>query len=214
MMEMDENNKTWNFDGWAERYDESVHNDKEYYARYDEILDMVVKVANASPQERVLDIGTGTGNLARRFLACGATVVGLDKSEKMLAVARKHVGDDSRVDFRRVDDAFLHIPYPDASFDVVASTYAFHHIPHHAKSSAIREMLRVLTPGGVLALGDLMFKDEEAEKNALNQYEWLEEEYFERIDELRTIFKESGMELNAQQFTQVTWVVWSVKPQG
>jgi hypothetical protein len=56
-----------------------------------------------------------------------------------------------------------------------------------------------------------MFKDEEAEKNALNQYEWLEEEYFERIDELRTIFKELGIKLNAQQFTPVAWVVWADK---
>jgi len=90
-MEMDENNKTWDFDNWAERYDEEVHNDQEYYARYDEILDMVVKVANITSQKRILDIGTGTGNLARRFLACGATVVGLDRSEKMLAVARKKI---------------------------------------------------------------------------------------------------------------------------
>jgi putative AdoMet-dependent methyltransferase len=211
-MEMDENNKTWDFDNWADRYDEDIHNDQEYYARYDEILDMVVKVANTSPQKKVLDIGTGTGNLARRFLACSATVVGLDQSEKMLAVARKKIGNDPRVEFYRVPDAFLQIPYPDNSFDVVASTYAFHHIPHHAKSSAICEMLRrVLKPGGVLVLGDLMFKDEEAEKNASNQYEWLEEEYFERIDELRSIFKELLMKLDAQQFTPVAWVVWTVK---
>jgi len=213
-MEMDENDKTWEFDSWAERYDEDVHNDQEYYARYDEILDMVVKVANASPQKKVLDIGTGTGNLAMRFLACGATVVGLDPSEKMLAVARKKIGNDSRVEFRRVDAPFLHIPYPDTSFDVVASTYAFHHIPHRAKAYAIREMLRVLKPGGVWALGDLMFKDKEAEKKALNQYEWLEEEYFERIEELCTLFKKLGMKLSSQQFTPVTWVVWVVEPQG
>lgn len=211
---MEENKKIWNFDSWADRYDEAVVNDPELYARYDEVLDMVVKVANISPQKRVLDIGAGTGNLSLRCLTCGAMVVGLDPSEKMLAVALKKVGNNSRVEFRQVDEPFLHIPYPDASFDVVVSTYAFHHIPHNEKPDAVHEMLRVLKAGGALALGDLMFKNEEEERKALHQYEWLEEEYFERINELHTLFKEQGMELNTQQFTSVTWVVWAVKPKG
>lgn len=209
---MRENEKTWNFDNWADRYDRAVAVDSQLYARYEEVLDMIVEIANISPGKRVLDIGTGTGNLALRCLARGATVVGLDPSKRMLAKAGEKVGDDPGAEFCQVDEPFLHIPYPDASFDAVVSAYAFHHIPHRLKPDSVREMIRVLKPDGLWVLGDLIFENEEAERNALHQYRWLEEEYFVRIEELRAVFTELGMELNARQFTPVTWVVWTIKP--
>ena len=208
---MSENEKSWDFDGWADRYDETVAADSRLNARYDEVLDFVAEIANVSAQTTVLDIGTGTGNLALRCLAHGAKVIGLDPSGQMLANAIKKVGDNPKVEFRQVEAPFLDIPYPDGSFDAVVSTYAFHHIPHRLKLNSVYEMIRVLKPGGRWVLGDLMFKDEKAEQEALRQYEWLDEEYFEYIEELRTLFVALGMELNAKQFTPVTWVLWTVK---
>ncbi len=209
---MGENEKTWDFDSWADQYDEAVTSDYQLYARYDEVLDFVVEIVNVIPRTRVLDIGTGTGNLALRYLARGATVVGLDPSRKMLAKAIKKVGDNSRAELRQVAAPFLHIPYPDDSFDAVVSTYAFHHIPHRLKPASVYEMIRVLKPGGTWVLGDLMFEDEKAERKALHQYKWLEEEYFTRIEGLRTVFTGLGIELNVRQFTPVTWVLWTIKP--
>lgn len=58
----------------------------------------------------------------------------------------------------------------------------------------------------------LSHESEEAERKALSQYGWLEEEYFARVEELRIIFTALGMELNARQFTPVAWVVWTIKP--
>lgn len=209
---MRENEKTWDFDSWAERYDHAVTSDSQLYARYEEVLGFSVEIANISPRMRVLDIGTGTGNLALRCLARGATVVGLDPSRQMLAKAIKKVGDNPRAEFRQVEAPFLHIPYPDDSFDAVLSTYAFHHIPHNLKPHSVYEMIRVLRSGGTWVLGDLMFEDEKAERKALHQYKWLEEEYFVHIRKLRTVFTNLGMELNARQFTPVTWVLWTIKP--
>lgn len=210
-MKMRENGKIWNFDNWADRYDKAVAADSHLYARYDEVLDMIVKIANVSHGKRVLDIGTGTGNLALRCLAYGATIVGLDPSERMLAKAYQKVGDDPRAEFRLVDAPFLSIPYSDNSFDAVVSAYAFHHIPPRLKPKSVREMVRVLKPDGMWALGDLMFENEEAERRALRQHQWLEDEYFAQIEELRTVFAELRIELNAQQLTPVTWVVWAIK---
>ena len=208
---MREKEKTWDFDNWAERYDERVAGDSGLYARYDEVLDRVVEIANITPGKRVLDIGTGTGNLALRCLARGAMVIGLDPSERMLSEAREKVGTNSKVEFRQVDEPFLRIPYPDDFFDAVISTYAYHHLPHRLKPASVREMVRVLRAGGLWVLGDLVFENEQAERIALREYRWLEEEYFARIEDLRPIFAELGMELNAQQFTPVTWVLWAIK---
>lgn len=205
--------KTWNFDSWADRYDEVVAGGSQFYARYDEVLDVVIEIGSISPGKRVLDIGTGTGNLALRCLARGAAVVGLDPSERMLVKAREKVGGDSEAEFHQVDEPFLQIPYRDASFHAVVSTYAFHHVPLRLKSDAVREMVRVLKSGGLWALGDFVFENEEVERRALGKYGWLEEEYFARIDELRPVFTELGMKLNRQQFTPVTWVLWAIKPE-
>jgi len=210
--DMDACAKTWNFDEMAERYDEMTASSSTYYARYDDVLDAVVEVAMVSPGKRVLDLGVGTGNLAIRCLDLGAEVVGLDPSEAMLAKAREKVGRNRAVELARVEEPFPRIPYPGSSFDAVVSTYAFHHVPHASKPGSVREMVRVIRPGGIWVMGDLMFEDEEAERSALREYEWLEEEYFARIEDLRLRFGELGMELRSRQFTPVTWVVWAAKP--
>ena len=57
------------FDRWAEHYDHSVRSATGLHEGYCEVLDRVVQLAEARPGMRVLDLGVGTGNLARRFVA-------------------------------------------------------------------------------------------------------------------------------------------------
>jgi putative AdoMet-dependent methyltransferase len=209
-MTPEEEDKTWNFDSWASRYDVIVAADTEtYFARYDAVLDAVVEMAHPAPGERVLDIGTGTGNLALRCLSHDVEVIGLDPSELMLRRAQEKAGPNPRVAFQQVGEPFLCIPCPESTFDAVVSTYAYHHVPHRDRAASVREMVRVLKPGGRWVLGDLVFENEEAENRALQAYDWLEEEYFARIDELQEAFADLGMELKARQFTPVTWVLWA-----
>jgi putative AdoMet-dependent methyltransferase len=210
--------RTWDFDRWAENYDNWVSSDSSLYARYDEVLERVLVAAEVGLGKKVLDIGTGTGNLALGSLRRGAVVVGLDPSGKMLVRAREKATElgtpavgPVQATFLQVAEPFLVIPYPDATFDAVVSTYAFHHVPRHRQPDAIREMLRVLAPAGSWAVGDLMFVSAEAEREALSRYEWLEEEYFVRLDELAPALAQLGLTLRTEQFTPVTWVVWATK---
>ena len=203
--------KKWDFDSWAEDYDESVAAGDEYYMLYDEVLDEIARLANVSPGSRILDIGTGTGNLAIRCRALGCSVVGLDPSQGMLKKARQKVGADPEIELRQSGEPFLHIPYENASFDAVVSSYAYHHVAPEMKRSSVYEIVRVLKTGGVYAIGDIIFESEEAERQALQELTWLEEEHFARIDEHHTIFGELGMKLHARQFTPVTWILWTNK---
>jgi putative AdoMet-dependent methyltransferase len=182
---MTEKWKTWDFDEWADAYDGWVTSDDPVYARYDEVLAMVVSHARPAPGNMMLDVGTGTGNLALLLARKGARVVGLDPSRRMLALAcEKHCAGHG-IDLCLADRPFLSIPCPDRSFDAVVSTYAFHHVPRPMQPDGIREMIRVLKPGGAWVMGDLIFENAEAERVALERYDWMEDEYFARSEELR-----------------------------
>jgi ubiquinone/menaquinone biosynthesis C-methylase UbiE len=100
--------------------------------------------------DRVLDIGCGTGELLSRLAAKypNARLSGLDPVPEMLEVARDKLSD--RVDLR-VGWA-NELPWPDNCFDLVVSCNMFHYITHPV--AAVREMERVLRPGGRIVITD------------------------------------------------------------
>jgi len=112
--------------------------------------------ADLRPRHRVLDIGCGTGSLAVviRRLHPDVDVVGLDPDPKALARARQkteRAGVTIQFDQGFSDE----LPYPAASFDRVFSSLMFHHLPRPDKEKTLREVRRVLKPGGSLHLLDL-----------------------------------------------------------
>src|SRR4029077_17259967 len=84
---------------------------------------------------RVLELAFGTGHLAEQALARGARVIGIDFSERMLALARRRV---PAADLREGDATAL--PYADASFDVVLCSFGLLHFPDPERS--LREACR------------------------------------------------------------------------
>ncbi len=104
-------------------------------------------VEAAQPQDAMaLDLGAGTGDLSAEFRQAGAQqVIALDVSAAMLLRAREKYGQE-RVDWLQGDA--LHLPFPDQSFDAVASAFVLRNLPDLAGSFA--EMARVLRPGGRL----------------------------------------------------------------
>jgi SAM-dependent methyltransferase len=108
----------------------------------------IADAARVASDDRVLDVGCGTGVLARTAadrVTDESQVTGLDLNEGMLAVARRL---RPQVDWRQGDATKL--PLPAESYDVVVSQFALMYFPD--RSAAIREMLRVLKPGGRLAV--------------------------------------------------------------
>jgi ubiquinone/menaquinone biosynthesis C-methylase UbiE len=111
----------------------------------------LVERAAPNPGEWVLDIACGTGIVAR--LAAGRSgaghVVGLDLNPGMLAVARSaSAGDPPPIAWR--EGSALDLPFPDGSFDVVLCQLGLQFFPD--RPVALKEMFRVLAPGGRMAL--------------------------------------------------------------
>ncbi len=122
----------------------------------DKVRRTLLDQAALQPGHCVLDIGCGTGTLAVLItqLYPRVEVVGLDPDPKALARAR---GKAQRARASvRFDQGFSdEWPYPDASFDRVFSSFMFHHLPTDVRERTLREVRRVLAPGGSLRLVDL-----------------------------------------------------------
>ena len=112
------------------------------------LLDMIGSRAGI----RFLDAGSGDGALVCAAAARGAEAVGVDSDPAMLAAARSRAA-SLGVQASFLDGRVERLPFPDASFDVVASATVLCFVTDAA--SAVREMARVLRPGGRLVLGEL-----------------------------------------------------------
>jgi ubiquinone/menaquinone biosynthesis C-methylase UbiE len=100
--------------------------------------------------DRMLDVGCGTGAGSRAAAATGATVVGIDLSPQMIQQAVGLADGIENVDFEVADAEQL--PFGDREFTSVLCSNSFHHYPDPLE--ATREMTRVLAPGGRLVIGD------------------------------------------------------------
>ena len=115
----------------------------------------LIRQANIQKELRVLDLGCGTGTLTvllKQFHP-EAEVFGLDGDRSILEIARTKAvkaGVDLNLDLGMAFD----LPYPDACFDRVLSSLVFHHLTKERKQLALKEVYRVLRPGGELHLAD------------------------------------------------------------
>lgn len=117
-------------------------------ALFQDWAERIAGVAGLARGQRVLDVACGTGVLARAAaarVAPGGTVVGLDPNEDMLAVASRK---SPQLEWRQGRAEWL--PFEDESFDVVVSQFGMMFFEDSV--AAIREMMRVLRPGGRLTV--------------------------------------------------------------
>jgi len=127
--------------------------------QYDELEDALAGATEALAVTRVLDLGAGTGETARRVLAKhpGARFVLVDASAEMLAAARQALPTDrvEQVVVRRLED-----PLPAGPFDLVVSALAVHHLESADKRLLFRRIAEALEPGGRFILADVVVPDD------------------------------------------------------
>lgn len=126
------------------------------------VREAAIARAYLRPEMVVADVGAGTGFLSAGLAPLVQRVYAVDGSPAMLEAARKNLEAFSNVEFHEAD--CLNLPFPDESLDAVFANMVLHHVPDPL--AAIREMARVLVPGGRLVITDM----------DAHPYAWLKDE--------------------------------------
>lgn len=148
------------------------------------VRDAAIAKAYLCPEMAVADIGAGTGFVAAGLAPLVRRVYVVDGSAAMLEVAKKNLAQFSNVEYHEADGSNL--PFPGEILDGVFANMYLHHTIDPL--TAIREMVRVLTPGGRLVITDM----------DTHPYAWLKDEMadvwqgFDR-DQIRVWFQEAGL---------------------
>lgn len=115
----------------------------------------LIQQANIQSEQRVLDVGCGTGTLTVMVAQShpDASITGVDGDPAVLQVARQKAA-QAGAEITWDEGLAYRLPYPDRSFDRVFSSLVIHHLTLKNKRQAFREMLRVLTLGSSLHIVD------------------------------------------------------------
>lgn len=135
------------------------------------VLERLIELAQPQPTDRVLDVATGTAHTALAFAPQVAHVMATDITPEMMAQGERLRAERGieNVEFRVADAHAL--PFENGSFDIVTCRRAAHHFVDVAK--ALREMVRVLKPGGRLVIDDRSVPEDDFADATLNRLDWL-----------------------------------------
>lgn len=173
-------NKT--YDLWKGTYGEGIHlldeQDEYPVAGYREVLKQVYGHVREASGKRVLDAGFGTGILTKKLYQDGYDVSGMDMSEMIVEVGKEEMPKAKLV----CCDYSLGMPlqFMRDDFDVIISTYGFHHMDHYEQMGLVKDMLRHLKPDGKIVIGGLAFESMKALKEfrKANKEKWLYENMY------------------------------------
>jgi putative AdoMet-dependent methyltransferase len=212
----------FNHDAEAAGYDNDVRNEADpIRTGYQDVLRWVVQQAQITPTSRVLDLGSGTGNLSALIASCGE-LVSVDVSENMETIAKRKMRHLANRRFIRAD--ILEVFTQElGKFDAVISTYAVHHLTDQEKQQLFALIFDHLLPSGAAVFGDLMVQNDSEKERKIHQYlatgdrataQAISEEFFWSLDTAIADLKRLGFKIKAERFSDLSYGVIARKPTG
>lgn len=180
------------------------------------ITKLVQATRGGAEKVKLLDIGCGTGRTLHQIARTHPKMRlhGADLSPAYIKLARKRLLDLEEVSLAVENGEAL--PWADETFDVVTSTYMFHELPRNARRNVVREMFRVVRPGGLVVIEDSAQLSESPQLDGVLQnfpQEFHEPFYGDYLeDDIATILTECGFAVEETQPQLVAKVVYGRKP--
>lgn len=198
---MNQNDRIQLFDSWSEDYDARVSPARGGFPfqGYDGVLDRVVEMADVTPRMQVLDLGIGTGNLARRFARKGCLIWGVDFSAGMLTEAREKLRESVLVQANILNEWPAQLQ---RRFDAVVSAYVFHEFNLEVKVGLLQKIAaHHLAVGGSIVVADAAFPSVEGRATASRRWadSWDYGEFYWAADETIAACDRAGLEVGYEQ---------------
>ncbi len=190
------------FDEWAKNYDDSVISADDYpFDGYERVLDRIAEIVKPNVKMKVLDLGTGTGNLAKRFIEHRVNVWGVDYSSEMLAEAKKKFPRMKVICADLLGDWMEELG---ERFDCIVSAYVLHEFDVAAKMDLLQRLAEnLLMDRGCFVIGDIAFPTQKAleqvQQSAADR--WDEEEYYWVADETLGFCDRIGFQAKYEQLS-------------
>jgi putative AdoMet-dependent methyltransferase len=210
----------FNHDPDAADYDSDVRNETDpIRAGYQDVLHWVIRQAHITSRSRVLELGSGTGNLSALIASC-SELVSVDVSENMEAIATsklRHLADRRFIRADILDVFTQELGY----FDAVISTYAVHHLTDREKVRLFALIFDHLLPGGSAVFGDLMLLNGSEKEEKIRQYlargdqataQSISEEFFWSLETAIADLNRLGFKTETERFSDLSYVVVAQKP--
>ena len=159
------------------------------------VREKVVDCANVSKNATVLDVATGTGQQVFAFAKRGCDVIGVDLTEAMLDIARKH-NRDGLVKFE-VSDA-TRLRFEANRFDITCVSFALHDMPLTIREQVLKEMARVTNPNGMIVIVDYELPRRGIGRTLIYRLITLYEgEYYKQfiVSDLEALLKDTNIEV-------------------
>lgn len=197
------------FNTWAANYDQSLAAGTApiSFEGYEDVLAETVVLAKVAPGMSVLDLGTGTGNLAARFVMVGCEVWGMDFSENMLAKAQQKLSSLHPVLADLRDET-----WPQSltrRFDRIVSAYVWHDFNLTYKMELLRRLTeQFLASQGRVVIADIAYPDQTARTQAGGYWGrlWSEAEHYWAADQTIVACKAIGLSCTYQQISSCAGV--------
>src|SRR3989442_5886660 len=160
----------------------------------EQALRLIVEFSGAGPEDTVLDVACGGGIVVCAFARVVRHATGIDLTPAMIERARSLQAEQglSNVSWKQAD--VLPLPWPDGTFSIVTSRFAFHHFLD--PEAVLTEMPRVCAPGGKVVVIDTEASPEVAKAAEFNRMEKLRDPSHVRampLAELRGLFPQAGL---------------------
>lgn len=207
------------FDKWADDYDNTVASDKGEYAEvflgYPEIIKTVVDMIGDIEETYVVDIGSGTGNLAYEAHKKGYISIGVEPNRAMREIALKKY---PQIRFCQGD--FFKLPSLDKGIGAVISSYAFHHLTDTEKGKAAGLYNMILPKGGKVIIADTMYetdkdridiRNDAKEKGYMKLLGDLDTEFYTVHDVLKKCFTAAGFNVTFKRMNKFVWILYAEK---
>ncbi|HVN88178.1 MAG TPA: methyltransferase domain-containing protein [Candidatus Binataceae bacterium] len=160
----------------------------------DAVLALLTDAAHPKPSDRMLDVACGPGSVVAAFAPLVLHAEGVDATPAMLAEARKLAATKNLRNIGFRNSSAYQLPYRDASFDIVATRFAFHHLED--PPAAFAEIVRVARPGARIVLCDGVASDDPVKALAFNEMERFRDPStvdFRTVGYLHDLFRTAGL---------------------